>query len=774
MSLHVFGIRHHGPGCARSLVAALDELQPDVLVVEGPADAQEAITLAGHEQMRPPVAMLIYPDATPEQAVYYPLMEYSPEWQAFRWAARQGIPVRLMDLPMQHRLSLDMQAATTEKTPPIEPVIGPVEQDESLSPPTSQQDQPWRTDPIALLAEAAGFRDHELWWEEQVERRADAAGLFEAILEAMRTVREECPEVRPADLLREAWMRRTIREVTKEGHDRIAVICGAWHSPVLDEPAVHGKRDGLRSKDDGALLKGLPKLKTTATWIPWTSSRLTYRSGYGAGVTSPGWYAHVWASPQSAPVRWVATAARLLREKDLDASSASVIEAVRLADALAAIRELRSPGLAELNEAILTVLCHGQTAPLRLIREHLEIGHDLGEVPDDAPAVPLALDLARLQKSLRLKPTTEIKVHDFDLRNATDLARSQLLHRLLLLDIPWGQNQHSGMSTSTFHDVWQLQWQPEFAVRIIEANVWGNTVAAAASARVVYRAEHSPNLREICDALNECILAGLPEAVGQVLMHVQARAALATDVGMLMEALPSLARVARYGDVRGTESHHILPIIVGLFERIVVGLSAACSSLDDEAAEGMLKHIGEVQQALDLLQREDLKTQWQERLRKLAESNLNGLIRGWSTRLLLEQGQLASGELDRLTRVALSPTEQTTTAAAWISGFLRGSGLVLLQQDAFWSVFDRWLAELTPDAFTELLPLLRRAFADFSPAERREMGRRVKRLDSTRSERSPVPVGADGSLSSDLDVRRASKVLPVLRTILGVAERSGS
>ena len=47
MSLHLFGIRHHGPGCARSLRAALEELRPDVIVMEGPADAQEALPQIG-------------------------------------------------------------------------------------------------------------------------------------------------------------------------------------------------------------------------------------------------------------------------------------------------------------------------------------------------------------------------------------------------------------------------------------------------------------------------------------------------------------------------------------------------------------------------------------------------------------------------------------------------------------------------------------------------------------------------------------------------------
>ena len=42
-----------------------------------------------------------------------------------------------------------------------------------------------------MLAEAAGYTDHELWWERQIEQRRDANGLFEGILEAMTALRTD-------------------------------------------------------------------------------------------------------------------------------------------------------------------------------------------------------------------------------------------------------------------------------------------------------------------------------------------------------------------------------------------------------------------------------------------------------------------------------------------------------------------------------------------------------------------------------------------------------
>ena len=60
MSIHVLGIRHHGPGSARSVLAALDEVQPTIVLIESPAETGSMFSLVGDEGLEPPVAMLGY------------------------------------------------------------------------------------------------------------------------------------------------------------------------------------------------------------------------------------------------------------------------------------------------------------------------------------------------------------------------------------------------------------------------------------------------------------------------------------------------------------------------------------------------------------------------------------------------------------------------------------------------------------------------------------------------------------------------------------------
>jgi hypothetical protein len=732
VAIRVFGIRHHGPGSARSLLWALDELRPDAVLVEGPSDADAVLPLMARPQMQPPVALLVYPPDAPQDAAYYPFARFSPEWNALRYALGSGVTARFVDLP---------RALDLEDEDGAEPEV--------------------REDPIGLLAEAAGYEDRELWWERQVEQRRDATDLFDAIIEAMAALREDY-EPPPREARREAYMRREIRKTLQQGHENIAVVCGAWHAPALrlEDHAV---------KSDDALLKGLKRRKTSATWIPWTTARLSYRSGYGAGIASPGYYEYLWSCPEgSVASRWLSLVARLLRSEDLDAPPANVVEAARVADTLAAIRDLPAPGLDELREAALATLCGGEAERLALIRDRLEIGEKLGDVPAETPTVPLQRDLEGLQKRLRLKPTAEERHLDLDLREVSGRARSELLHRLRLLGVGWGEPHAVSGKRGTFHEVWTLQWRPELSLALIEANVWGNTVEAASASRVRELAE-TADLPRLSALLDAAILARLPEsAVGHLLGRVRDNAASA-DVRGLMDALPPLARVARYGDVRGTAAASVLPVIDVLFERALVSLPGACTSLDDDAAREMAESIAAGEECVNLLDRSGMYEKWRTVLGPLAENeSVNALIRGWCCRLLLEAGSLDEEELQRLAGLSLSPAAPATEAAAWVEGVLRGSGLVLLHQTGLWMALDGWLTGLDPETFTSLLPLVRRAFSDFEPAEKRAMGERVRKLASG-GEAGPAH-GYD--VSGDLDHRRAARTLPVLAQILGV-ERDG-
>jgi hypothetical protein len=761
MSVHVFGIRHHGVGSARSLGAALEQLNPDCVLIEGPPDADELIPLVGEPDMQPPVAILVYDPAQPQKAAWYPFAVYSPEWIAMRYAVERGIDARFMDLPLKHALALEPEIPADspiaqepdERRGTARPA--PTDDDSlplALTPDADGlPDLQWR-DPLGLLAELAGEPDGERWWNRVVEEAQNPTAVFAVIADAMAALREHAPMRAPwgerLESLREAWMRKTIRAAEKQ-YGRVAVVCGAWHVPALTAP--------VKASADNDLLKGLPSTKTQATFSPWTYSRLAVESGYGAGVISPGWYHHLWETPAAdVPARWLSRVAALLRGEGLLASTAQVIDAIRLSEMLAILRGRALAGLDELNEATLAVLCAGRAEPLTLIERRLIIGERMGGVPARAPAVPLQRDLEAAQKRLRLKVDPDGYELDLDLRQTNDLARSVLFYRLTLLDIPWARpTEQRVQSKGTFHEYWNVRWTPELAIRVIERSIWGATVKTAAVEYVRHAAEHAAKLRDVLRLVDAVMLAELADVTPFVLKRLDALAALTHDIGELMEAVPPLVETVRYGNVRKTDVSLVAPVLEGAVVRSAIGLYAACVQIDDDLAAALKGQLEAVNSALLTADRADLLARWQEALHKLAFSDAaHPLVAGTAARLLYRADKLPSSEVVRLMRLAVAGGGEPAQAAAWLEGFLSGLEQILLRDDAVFGLMDEWLTGLPGEAFDAVLPLLRRTFSAYNAGAKHNLAERVKQ-------------GARPEEAITLDEARAARVLPVMRLIVG-------
>ncbi|CAM5454331.1 MULTISPECIES: DUF5682 family protein [Streptomyces] len=810
----LLGVRHHGPGSARAVRTALDAARPAAVLIEGPPEADALIPLAADPGLRPPVALLAHAVDEPGRSAFWPFAGFSPEWVALRWALEQGVPARFIDLPATHTLAWQKEADESGHDDGDDGDEGDDAGESGPAPdPGSGHGDQVRVDPLAVLAEAAGYDDPERWWEDVVEHRGPGArdpfAPFVAVAEAMAALRERYGAGgHPRDLVREAHMRLRLRDARKEFGDAVAVVCGAWHVPAL--------RERTTVTADRALLKGLPRTRTDLTWVPWTHRRLARSGGYGAGIDSPGWYGHLFHAPDRPVERWLTKVARLLRAEDRIVSSAHVIEAVRLAETLAALRGRPLPGLGETTDAVRAVLCDGSDVPLALVHDRLVVGDVLGEVPESAPAVPLQRDLARKQRSLRLKPEALERELELDLRGGTDAGRSRLLHRLRLLGVGWGEPARSRGSTGTFRETWRLRWEPELSVRVAEAGVWGTTVHAAARAKAEADATAARALADVTALAEQCLLAGLPDALPVVMRVLADRAALDTDVGHLAQALPALVRSLRYGDVRGTDTGALAEVAAGLAERVFVGLPPACVALDTDAAEEMRGHVDAVHTAVGLLTESltgvsaeaadggaaeptgggdgtgaaatagavgegvgaaagggGLRGRWRAVLRVLAlRDTAPGVIRGRAVRLLLDDGALAPEEAARLMGLALSPGTPPAAAAAWVEGFAGGGGgLLLVHDERLLALLDTWLTGVPADAFTDVLPLLRRTFAAYEPGVRRTLGELVRRGPGGRPGEDTAQGATLFGFAAEPDIGRADAVLPVLRLLLGVDTR---
>jgi hypothetical protein len=745
---HFLGIRHHGPGSAASVVAALDEINPQIVLIEGPADANHVLQYAAREGMRPPVAILVHDVEDAAKATFIPFAEYSPEWQALQWALARKRPVRLIDLPAGQRFALRQEDAAKEDA----------DEAGDLS--------PLRRDPLSALAEAAGESDGESWWNGLVEQSAGGAQVFAAIADAMTALRAEAEKERPVprhEEKREAFMRVEIATALKETEGEIAVICGAWHVPALVA--------NVPAKQDRETLKSASSIKTSATWVPWTDSRLTAASGYGAGVISPGWYRHLWhefhikAHDRHAvdvAARWQSSVANLLRREGQLTSSASVIEAARLSISLAALRDFPLPGLAEMQDASLSVMCHGDPILLKLIADRLIIGTEIGEIAEGIPQMPLAEDLQRWQKKLRLKPSASEEELSVDLRTETGLLKSELLHRLLLIQVPWGCLTDAQAGRGTFRENWIISWQPELSVKLAEAMRFGATIEQAAANAALEAAEQQSSLARCAELISLCLNANLPEAAEKLTHKLQALSVNITDIEQLLRAAPPLINILRYGTARKLPREALEGLVLGMCVEISAGLGMASRGLNEDAAVGMLDAMRIFDTALPLVDDEHQRESWHVALAGLeADETSAALLRGFALRRRYDAGIRSDAEAAvRLSR-ALSPAVPTLVAGQWLEGFLNQSAQLLIHDGKLFALIDDWLMGVPEDGFVELLPVMRRAVGAFDAMERRRLLEKVK--SGVHEEIAALTTPTQAGFPPAFE-----KALPLLKTILGI------
>ena len=704
-NVHIFGIRHHGPGSARQLVNALNELQPTTILIEGPADASALLPTLGDPDLVPPIALLAYATDDPTRALFWPFACFSPEYQAARWAIRNNASLRFIDLPASWLL-----AEPKDQTPPEETGADP-----AAGPGLSEIARLER-DPVGILAAAAGYGDGESWWRDVIEENPAPGPVFAAVAGAMAALRAEIPTPAGHEAAREAHMRIEIAGAVKETSGAIAVVCGAWHAPAL-------QTQGSISADR-ALLKGAPKRKISATWAPWTAPRLATRSGYGAGVAAPGWCAHLWTTPPAeVATRWLARIAMALREHGQSVSTASLIEAQRLAVALAAIRRHPAVGFEELRDAAVACLCFGEPLLWSTIETDLLIGAEVGRIPANVPFLPLLEDLQREQKRLRLVPEALDRELGLDLRTGAGLDRSSLLHRLAILDVPWGRLADAGRSRGTFRERWVLRWEPEFTTRLVENLVFGATIAQAASGRMDSELGKATDLKALADLVIASLTALLPNAVARGTALIEQRAAQCSDCIELLTSLPPLANITRYGEARATDAAQLRALVLRILVQATLALPYAARALDSSAAAAIRVAILSANEAVALAEigGEELAS-WRRALVDLMEDQkATPLLAGLAARLSYEAEQITSEATAEVLARMLSPGQTVADAAGFFDGFFDGGGARLIYDKALRTSVDRWLGSLDQEHFTEFLPLFRRAFANLDRMQRKRL-----------------------------------------------------
>lgn len=700
----LFGVRHLSPAASFHLERALEECRPQLVLVEGPSDLNDQMHWLCHPETRFPAAILAYTREPPVRTILYPLAVYSPELRAILWARGHGAACRFMDLPSGTMLALEEAGEDGEE---------PAENTEWV---------------YRQLEERTG-EEHDTFWERSFEQLEDwrafqaAANTFGEQLR--RTARDG--KLRTArTLVREAYMKRVIREAVEAGipPERIFCVCGAFHVPGLRENAPMTDEE----------LAALPRADCIATLMPYSYYRLSSRSGYGAGNKAPAYFELLWdalcrSGPGDLPALYLTRLAAAHRKAGNLVSSAEVIEALRLARVLCALRGSRHPVLADLRDGAVAAMGHGNFSELAVAAADTEIGTRVGFIPEGVSRTSVQEDFYRQLRELRLEKYRGVEQRqlDLDLRERLnvkdtqaallDLRRSCFLHRLRVLGIHFASLLPSRQQGANWGEYWALRWTPEAEIEVVEASLLGDTVEGAAAFALKERGAACATIAQAAAVFQDAFLCGMPAAARHALLVLQG---LSVDAAALTDVADTAVRLSltvRYGDLRRFDPAPVVPLLQRLFLRACLTLEDACRC-DAKAAPAVtaaMDQLNRLQLDHDCLDGE----RWLELLRRVSDrDDLNTLCSGFAMAALLERGEADEALLAREISRRLSPGVPAELGAGWFEGLASKNRYALIARLSLWRHLDGYLSALDEGQFRRALVFLRRAFSGFTPAEK--------------------------------------------------------
>jgi len=473
------------------------------------------------------------------------------------------------------------------------------------------------------------------------------------------------------------------------------------------------------------------------TLMPYSFFKLSSQSGYGAGNHAPAYFEMVWNgfnenAARSLPTLFLTNVVRELRAAGTFRSTAEVIEGVRLAQAMADMKN-SLPTLRELQDAAVTLLGQGDPSVVRESLLRVEVGTAIGALAKGVSQTSIQDDFYRELSRLKLDQFKAAVRRELELdlrenrrvktREAAflDLHRSSFLHRLAVLEVPFGQKLAVRQEGTTWAEKWALQWTPEAEIAIVEAVLLGETIELAVAFKFKQRLEKCTSIAEASTVIREACECGMSASIELARQTLQRLANDSSDFVALASATYELGLVIRYGDVRQFDAEPLKPLLEQLFLEGALSLVGA-SNCDLAAAKNMLVGINELNKvALDYTSLID-EPVWIGELQKLARADhLNPLLSGYACALLVERNLISNDELAREVSRRLSPGIPADLGAGWFEGLAKRNRYALLTRLALWEQLDKYVASLTDDEFKRALVFLRRSFGDFSASEKRSI-----------------------------------------------------
>jgi Family of unknown function (DUF5682) len=707
--LHIVGVRHHSPACARLARSVIRATKPAFVLIEGPSDMNDRLDELNLDH-DPPIALFSFlrGDGGPDRASWYPICSSSPEWVSMQTASEVNASVKFMDLPAWHRAFGERVNLSSDGTDRYGAVID-------------------------LLCERTGTVGLDALWDHLFEGVEDLTLLAQA-LDAYFDELRALGDASPGDLQREEHMRAWITSALGQTDGDVVVVCGGFHGPALriNGPAVQTPWPDPPTPEEG---------RAETYLVPYANERLDSFTGYQSGMPSPAYYDALFTNgPAAASELLLKRVVAGLRADKQPVSTADLVAVTALVEGLARLRGHATPLRVDLLDGIATALLksasdvrlpweergplHPRTHPLLAHVVRTFRGDRIGVLDSRTPRPPLLHDALAELEAASITVTERATALNLDRTNPNDIRRASVLHRLRILGVPGFARIGSGLAID---ETWEVQFQLERDVALIEASIYGPTLATAAAGKLVQllgKAKVSGSSVDAASVLLEAILGSLDTLTNEAIQVAAQAIEADSDLARLSGALDVFRLLLGDGSETSTIRTQIIEIAKQATDRflwLLEQLSGESQPTDDSIVRGVVALV-------ELVRRfEQLPPGLHGTLERRATdrecpSGVRGACLGavWNLELVPDGRDLALRALH-----AIGPDEHPGDL---LGGLFATARHQFAQHHDLIEAIDAMVSGWTPEEFLRLLPGLRRAFAWFPSRERSKLGEQLARI----------------------------------------------
>jgi hypothetical protein len=586
---YCFPVRHHSIAASFHLLNALEQRKPKIIFIEMTEEAQDLIPYIVDKDTTPPIAVFGFfkddnnvlglngvitasTDIPAKFQAWYPFLSYSPEYVALKYAQEHKIPVYFIDLPYITLLKkiLTKNKDFIEKS---EETNEQIDVAETLDAEKTFTENEY----LKLFNNMFGTNDLDEVWDTLFEIGTESMNSDDyrnLILLFCFCLRESTdPNALELDGIheRERFMRFLIDEKIKlhrlSAHDAFIVV-GGMHAIAIPRIALNPQQ--IKEQKE---IYDKPN-EMDHSLIPFSFKRFSNLYGYQSGIKSPRFAQKVWentkekntSSYTTASTEFIIDLMDKARKRGHLLSTADAISSVQFAQMLANMRFRSEPNSRDVFDALVACCVKGNPEKDDLnLQELIEkelIGYSIGKVTAQYVKMGLRNDLIESLAAFDIELIDKSQHFSLDLKEHSDLLKSQLFWRIFFLDLGIITLNFSALnSTAQLHDInilfkekWELTWNQELDVKITERTAYGSTLEEASlnflKEKLSLIEMDSKKIVELLHySLNMDLLTGIPILVSEAEKQIIGD----PDVFNLFDAFSMLLILQRMTGIRRPE-----------------------------------------------------------------------------------------------------------------------------------------------------------------------------------------------------------------------------